>query len=111
MEKPPFRVVLTTCPDARSAGKTAKDLVRSKLAACVTLVPRAVSYYHWEGKLERTREIVLIIKTRARVLPVLMRRVKELHSYATPEIVALPIVEGDRDYLAWLGANTLSAQR
>ncbi|MBI4677303.1 MAG: divalent-cation tolerance protein CutA [Elusimicrobia bacterium] len=111
MDKTFFCVVLTTCPEAEQAKKLARSLVEAKLAGCVTVVPQAISFYHWENKLEETPECMLVIKTRSRSLPSLMRFIKEKHSYSTPEIITLPIVEGDRSYLDWLGANTIFSLR
>ncbi|MFA6317513.1 MAG: divalent-cation tolerance protein CutA [Elusimicrobiota bacterium] len=111
IEKTLFCVVLTTFPEAEQAKKLAKSLVETKLAACVTVVPGSTSFYVWEGKLEETPECVLIIKTRSRGLPILMRHIKEKHSYSTPEIIVLPIVDGDKSYLDWVGANTIFSQR
>lgn len=102
-----FRVVLVTAPQLELAEKLAQGLVSSKLAACVTLIPQAVSYYHWEGKLEKTPEVQLIIKTKVGVLPTLIRYIKEHHSSKVPEIICLPLSEGDEGYLNWVGANTL----
>lgn len=102
-----FRVVLVTAPELELAEKLAHGLVSSKLAACVTLIPQAVSYYHWEGKLEKAPEIQLIIKTKSGILPALIRYIKEHHSSKVPEIIGLTVSEGDQNYLNWVGANTL----
>jgi periplasmic divalent cation tolerance protein len=64
------------------------------------------SVYRWEGKLEQSEEQLLIIKTQRRLFAALEKRVRELHSYSVPEIVALPIIEGSQDYLRWLGDQT-----
>ncbi|MBI5622919.1 MAG: divalent-cation tolerance protein CutA [Elusimicrobia bacterium] len=111
MDKIPFCVVMTTCPALDQAKAMAKGVVEAKLAGCATVIPGAMSFYFWEGKLEETPEFVLFIKTRSRALPSLMRHIREKHSYSTPEIIVLPIAEGDRSYLDWLGANTVFSQR
>ena len=102
-----FRVALVTVPDARLAEKLAKGLVAEKFAACVSVVPGLVSHYYWKGKPRKESELLLIIKTRAGLMPQLIAYVRENHSAEVPEILSLPVMEGDKDYLNWLGANTL----
>lgn len=104
-----YRVVLVTVPEAPLAEKIAKGLVEEKLAACVNEIPGVISRYIWEGQLQTAEEILLLIKTRAGLLPQVIEYVKENHSAKVPEIVSLPILGGDRSYLDWLGANTLFA--
>ncbi len=96
-------VVLVTCANRREAGRIARALVEERLAACVNIQAGAVeSVYRWKGKVERGREILLLIKTSRTVFSRLERRIKEIHSYQTPEIIALPIVAGSRGYLDWM---------
>lgn len=96
-------LVFVTCANAREAQRIARTLVDERLAACVNLHPSAVrSVYRWKGKVEQAREILVTIKTSSRLFPRLERRVKQLHSYETPEILGLPVAAGSRDYLAWL---------
>jgi periplasmic divalent cation tolerance protein len=97
-----FSVVLVTVPDMRTALALARDLVRSRLAACVNLSAGLVSIYRWKGKVERAGEILLIAKTRKSRVAALARRVQEMHPYETPEILALPVESGSRSYLRWL---------
>lgn len=106
----PIKVVLITVPEAGAAEKIATGLIESRLAACVTVVPGAVSFYAWEGKLHRDAEFQLIIKTRGRFLPELTRFVKERHPAKVPEILALPVDDGDRQYLDWIAAATNPAR-
>lgn len=101
-----YRVVFVTAPDAKTAAKLARGLVEARLAACVNVVPGVVSHYRWEGKLRRDRELLLVIKTRAPLVSALKRFVKANHPAKVPEIVSLPILEGSRDYLAWLSRET-----
>ena len=110
MKNVQFQVALVTVPDAPQARNLAKALVEAKLAACVNILPQVSSYYHWEGKLEETTEHLLVIKTRAGLGVELAQFIKERHSAKVPEVILLPIVEGDRPYLEWLGANTRSAR-
>ena len=98
-----FIVVLMTCADREEGRKIARTLVEEKKAACVSLFPRGESYFRWQGKIEREEEFLLIAKTRAALLPALTAAVKKIHSYEVPEIVALPIAGGSREYLEWLG--------
>ncbi len=102
-----FIVILVTASNAEEADKLAQGLVETKLAACVTQLKGVVSTYVWEEKLQRDEEVLLIIKTRGGLWPNVRRYVRENHSAKVPEIIVLPIVEGDTDYLRWLGANTL----
>lgn len=96
-------VVLVTCGNAREAGRIARALVRERLAACVNIPKASVqSVYRWKGKVEQAKEVLLIVKTSARQFPSLERRVRQLHSYQTPEIVAVPIAAGSQAYLNWL---------
>lgn len=96
-------VVLVTCANAREAGRIARTLVEERLAACVNIQTTSVlSVYRWEGKVERAREVLLIVKTSTPHFARLEHRVRQMHSYQTPEVIALPIAAGSRPYLAWL---------
>lgn len=97
-----FIVVYVTVGSAAEGNRLARALVEERLAACINRVGKVQSVYRWEGKVEQSEEDLLIIKTRRELFPVLEKRVRELHSYAVPEIIALPILEGSRDYLQWL---------
>ena len=102
-----YSVVLVTAPDAGQAEKLSGELVKRRLAGCVTRIPGAASEYWWEGKVEKAEEVLLIIKTRTNLIPDVVQCVKENHSHSVPEAIAFPIVEGNKAYLDWLGANTL----
>jgi periplasmic divalent cation tolerance protein len=97
-----FIVVYVTAGSADEAERIADALVEERLAACVNCVSGVRSIYHWEGKIERADEELLIIKSRRALFDRLKRRVAELHSYSVPEIIALPLVEGSESYLKWL---------
>jgi periplasmic divalent cation tolerance protein len=98
-----FRVVLVTCATLEEARKIARAVVEQGLAACVNIVTHAVeSFYTWEGKLENGSEYLLLIKTSAAQLDALEKEIGQLHSYDTPEFIALPIVAGSEKYLNWL---------
>ena len=110
MKKSPYRVVLVTASGRRQADRLARMLVSEKLAACVNVVPKISSRYRWRGKIETASESLLLIKTKAALLPRLTRRVQAIHSYTVPEIIALPILEGNPDYLDWMD-GAVSARR
>ncbi|HTP68637.1 MAG TPA: divalent-cation tolerance protein CutA [Dongiaceae bacterium] len=106
MKETQYRVVLVTCGTLEESRKIAKALVEKRLAACVNIVTHAVeSFYMWEGKLENASEYLLVMKTGEDRLDALQREVLEMHSYDTPEFVALPIVAGAQAYLNWLGES------
>ncbi len=94
-------VVLVTASSQEGA-RLARVLVEERLAACVNLVPSIASTYWWEGKIEEATEYLLIVKTRQDRLDRLIARVRELHSYTVPEVIALPIIGGNPDYLQWM---------
>ena len=98
-----FVVVLVTVGSADEAERLAEAAVSEQLAACVNIVGPIRSIYMWKGALQRDEERLLVLKTRAALFPALERRVRELHSYETPEVVALPITAGSVPYLEWLG--------
>ena len=99
-------VVLVTCPGRTVAERIARTLVSEGLAACVNVVPGLISIYRWQGKICRDPEVLLIIKTRRRLLHTLTDRVRVLHPYTVPEIIALPLVGGSPAYLAWVEEST-----
>jgi periplasmic divalent cation tolerance protein len=96
-------VVLVTCSSSAEARKIAREVVESRLAACVNILPGAVeSIYRWKGKVRSSRERLLLIKTSRKRLAKLRAAVERIHSYDVPEFIALPIVAGSPRYLAWL---------
>jgi uncharacterized protein involved in tolerance to divalent cations/8-oxo-dGTP pyrophosphatase MutT (NUDIX family) len=97
-----FIVVYVTAGSAEEADRLAQSLVGERLAACVNRVKSVQSVYRWQGEVEQSEEELLIIKTRKDLFPALETRVRELHSYAVPEIIALPVVVGSPGYLGWL---------
>ena len=99
-------VTLCTVPDRESGERIAKALVEEKLAACVNLLPGVSSIYRWQGKVEKAEECLLIIKTGVSRFEPLKQRIKALHPYKLPEIIALPIIHGSREYLNWLTEST-----
>ena len=101
-----FIIVLITAQKEEEAAEIAKDIVAKKLAACVNIVRGVRSIYRWRGKTEDEEEVLLVVKSRLTLFPDLMQRVKELHRYTVPEIIALPIMEGAEEYLGWLKEET-----
>ena len=99
-------VVLVTASSEVESGKIADTLLEQRKAACVSVVPGVVSRFWWQGKLDSARESLLIIKTRAALVPEIVELVKKVHSYTVPEVVALPVVAGNRDHLDWLDRET-----
>lgn len=95
-------VVLVTAKNLREARKIAGRLVEEKLAACVNVIPRVESVFFWKGKICKENEALMIIKTRRAIFTRLERRVKKLHSYTVPEVIALPIEKGSKEYLSWV---------
>ena len=99
-------VVFMTAANGEEATRLADMLVGAHLAACVQILPEIESVYRWQGKVERQAEVLLIAKTVRGKFDELEREVRALHSYDTPEIVAVPIVTGSASYLEWLNQAT-----
>lgn len=95
-------IVLCTVPNEQDAMRIGGAVVQARLAACVNVLPAVRSIYRWQGAVERAEESLLLIKTTQAGFPALRDLLKEMHSYDTPEIVAVPIVEGLAGYLGWL---------
>jgi periplasmic divalent cation tolerance protein len=104
-------VVLMTAGSREEAARLAEMLVGSRLAACVQIMPEMESVYHWQGKIERSPETLLLAKTTTENFAELEREVRALHSYETPEIVALSITVASAPYLEWLTTNVLYHQQ
>ncbi len=101
-----YASILVTCPDEEVAARIARTLVEEKLAACVNIVPQVRSIYRWKSELQDDREALCIIKTRRALYEAVRTRVEALHPYKVPEIMALPFVAGNSEYLAWLAQQT-----
>lgn len=98
--------VYMTAGSTEEADRIARTLVEERLAACVNLIDGMRSVYRWQGDVEQATEVVMIAKTRAEGFDALAARVRDLHAYDCPCIVALPIVQGERDYLSWIIGET-----
>jgi len=102
MEKMRYIVVFVTCTNKEEGEKISQALVEKKLVACVNLIPEISSRYWWQGKIETSNEVLLIIKSKKSLFKEIVAEVKRLHSYTVPEIIALPIINGNKDYLDWI---------
>ena len=101
-----FILVLSTFPASISVKDIAEILVNEKLAACINIIPEVQSVFRWKDKVDNAPENILIIKTTLNLYDVLERRIKELHPYELPEIIAVPIEKGLTEYLNWVSENT-----
>ncbi len=98
--------MLVTASSEAEAQRISQALLGERSAACVNIVPRVESAYWWQSKVESAAEVLLIVKTTEAQLDAVIRLVKSLHSYQVPEIIALPVVGGNPDYLAWIDRET-----
>ncbi|MFA6434811.1 MAG: divalent-cation tolerance protein CutA [Elusimicrobiales bacterium] len=103
----PYAVCLVTAGDEKTASSIAGGLVEGKLAACVSMIGGVASTYRWKGKVETAGEVLLVIKTRKSLVEDVEQFVKRNHPSSVPEILFMSVEHGSRDYLDWLGANTL----
>ena len=100
-----YIVVLVTCPTQAVARRIAVSLIKHHLAACVNLLPGVESVFWWKGRVDRCREVLLVIKTTAARFKQLKQSVVSLHPYDVPEVIALPIVSGHQPYLRWIDSS------
>lgn len=105
-EKVEHLLVLTTCPGTITAKQIAQDLVANDVAACVNIIPGLTSYYKWSHKVESDVELLLLVKTTSELFPAVQKRIKSLHPYELPEIIAVPIKDGLEEYLRWIEDST-----
>lgn len=99
-------VVFVSASSKDEADKIAKGLIEAKLAACVNIIGGVVSHFWWQAKLDCAQEVMLVIKTRGALFPKLAKKIKQLHSYEVAEIIALPIIKGNKAYLDWIDDST-----
>jgi len=95
-------MVFLTTPNKSEAEKIAQSLLKEKLIACANIICPVTSFFHWRGTIEKAEECLVVMKSRVDLFAELVERVKGLHSYEVPEILALPVVEGSEGYLAWM---------
>jgi len=96
------RLVLITAPNETTAGEIAEALVAQRLAACINLVPGLNSIYRWRGKIQHDRECLLLVKTRASAVNLVVETTRKLHPYRLPEIIAIEVSGGLKTYLSWV---------
>lgn len=99
-------VVFVTASSKKEAQKLASCLLQEKLAACVNVIDGVDSYFRWQGKIDKAKEALLMIKTKKLLFNKLLKKIKSLHSYEVPEIIALPIIAGNKEYLDWIDDST-----
>lgn len=103
--KTPYILVLVTAKDKKEAEKISRGLLEARLIACSNIVDGVRSLFRWEGKIDSAKEVLLVLKTKKILFKKVMAKVKSLHSYQTPEIIALPIIDGSKDYLGWVHSS------
>jgi periplasmic divalent cation tolerance protein len=100
-----FRIVLVTAPDLKTARRLARAALQARLIACANLIPKIESHYRWQGKVERSAEVLLVLKTTVRNLAKLEKLIVSAHPYDTPEFLVMVADGGNRRYLNWLQAS------
>jgi periplasmic divalent cation tolerance protein len=100
-----YIIVLVTAKDKKEAEKISRGLLEAKLIACANIIEGVQSLFWWQGKIDSSQEVLLVTKTKKILFKKIIALVKSLHSYQTPEIIALPIVAGSKDYLKWIDEN------
>ena len=95
-------IILITTSTEKEAEKIASALLNQKKAACVSILPGVNSFFWWQGKIDSASEVLLVVKTKSGLLDDIVKLVKKLHSYDVPEIIALPIIGGNEEYLKWI---------
>jgi len=98
-------IILITAKDKKEAEKIAKGLLEAKLIACANIINGVQSLFWWQGKIGSSKEVLLVLKTKKTLFNKISSKVKSLHSYQTPEIIALSILNGSEDYLNWIDAS------
>jgi periplasmic divalent cation tolerance protein len=106
-----YIIVLVTTPTLKEATHIATSLVEKRIAACTNIVSNIQSVFRWKGRIEKEKEHLLIIKSRKMLLEKLVKTVKSMHSYEVPEIVAIQIIDGNKDFLNWLKSSVKVIER
>ena len=105
MEEPKYIIILITMDSKKEAEQIAHVLLEHKKAACVNILSGVDSYFWWENNIDSAREILLVVKSKASLLSEIIDLVKKTHSYEVPEVIAMPIIGGNQDYLDWIDKN------
>jgi len=105
MKQHNYILVYITASDKEEAEKIARQLLKRRQAACVNIVPEVNSHFWWQNGLDSTQECLLVVKTKDTLLPDIVKSVRKMHSYSVPEIIALPIVGGNPEYLDWIDSE------
>jgi periplasmic divalent cation tolerance protein len=98
-------VIFITASDKKEAQNIARRLLKDKLVACVNIIDKIESFFWWQGKIDKAKETLLIVKSHKSKFRKIVKLVKSIHSYEVPEIIALPVVSGEKRYLRWLNAS------
>lgn len=104
-------IIMVTAASRRECRRIARHLVAAKLAACVNITPPIESIYRWEGKIADEKEFLMLIKSTRELFPEIKLEISKLHSYHTPEIICLPILDGSRNYLQWVTDSVKQASQ
>ncbi|MDP2939693.1 MAG: divalent-cation tolerance protein CutA [Candidatus Omnitrophota bacterium] len=99
-------LIIISCANKKEAEKIAQAAIKKKLAACANIIEGVSSKFWWQGKIDNANEILIFLKTKRLLFKKIAKLVKSMHSYDVPEIIALPIIAGERDYLRWLSECT-----
>ena len=102
-------VIFVTAASSGEGKKIARHLVETKLAACINISQPMESVYRWEGKIAEEREFLLIIKSTGELFPEIKAEISKIHSYHTPEVICLPVIDGSRNYLQWVSDSVKPA--
>jgi periplasmic divalent cation tolerance protein len=102
-----YIVTFVTCPHRGMAESISKALIEKRLAGCISIFPGVSSIYRWEGKIQQSKEVLLMIKTHSRLYRKLEKEIKKLHSYEVPEIISLEIKSGSHSYLKWIDESII----
>lgn len=101
-----YQVIFCTCPSDNVAKLIATTLISEKLAACVNIIPKVTSVYQWNDQVMCDDEVKLVIKSTAKLFSLIELKINELHPYETPEIIAMNIQQGNKEYLQWIEEST-----
>jgi periplasmic divalent cation tolerance protein len=101
----PYIIILVTSKDKKEAKKIAQSLLEAKLIACANIIDNVQSLFWWQGKIDSSKEVLLVLKTKKILFKRVCAKVKSLHSYQTPEIIALSLVNGSKNYLSWINSS------